>query len=532
MMYKQFIRLLFSLWALVLFSACNKDFLDKGPLDQYSDANVWTDSTLLMRYVDGIYGSIHSIYDDAGSWLPMDITDEGKAARSFLICNQINNGQYNSSDNIYQDRWQDVYANVRKCNQFMAHLEDMPLSEQLKQRLVGEVRFLRALNYMQPYSLFGPFPIVDKVLTLKDELAIPRGTAEACVAFINEDLEAAAAALPVQYAESTDLGRATRGACLGMQCRLLLNDKDYAGAAKAAKAVMGLGVYQLFEGGYAEMFYPENDDNVEVIFNKEYAGDLSNQVHDLDLYDNSSFFTGFSSLVDVPTQNMVDNYEMTDGKTAAESDSYNPEHPYENRDPRFYASIIYDGASWLGNTMDLIKGSKYNPTSRPSPTGYMLRKFLNPNYAFNESSNSNYQNCIMLRLSEIYLNYAEAEFKLGNIEEARIYVNKIRSRKGVDMPEIPPGQMTWEKYVRERTVELAFEGQRFNDIRRWEMGPALIGADIKAMLVQQADGKRQYTVTSLEKRYFDPKMYYFPIPKGELNKYPAGKVLEQNPGWD
>lgn len=530
-MYKQFIQLLFCL-ALIFCSACNKDFLNKGPLDQYSDANVWTDSTLIMRYVDGIYGSIHSIYDDGGDWLPMDITDEGKSARSFSTCNQVNNGQYNSADNIYQSRWESNYANVRKCNQFIAHLEQLPLSEGLKKRLTGEVQFLRALNYMQIYFLFGPFPIVDKVLTLDDELSIPRGTTEQCVDFMKKDLAAAAAALPVQYSASTDLGRVTKGACLGMECRLLLNQKDYAGAAAAAKAVMDLGVYHLFEGGYAEMFYPENDDNVEVIFNKEYAGDQSNQVHSLDAYDNSSFFTGFSSLIDVPTQNMVDYYEMTNGQTTAESGSYDPEHPYQDRDPRFYASIIYDGATWLGNNMDLIKGSKYNPTSRPSPTGYMLRKFLNPDYNFKDKSNTNYQNCIMLRLGEIYLNYAEAEFKLGNTEEARIYVNKIRTRKGVDMPEIPAGQMTWEKYVRERTVELAFEGQRFNDIRRWEQGPQLIGAEIKSMLVQQSGGKRQYTVTSLEKRFFDPKMYYFPIPKMELNKYPAGKVLEQNPGWD
>jgi len=530
-MYKQFIKLLFGLSALICVSACNKDFLDKGPLDEYSDANVWTDSALVMRFVDDIYGSLYSIYDDAGSWLPMDITDEGKSARSFLVCNQINNGQYNSADNIYSERWRSIYANVRKCNQFIAHRDGLPLSEDLKNRLEGEVRFLRALNYMQLYSLFGPFPIIDKVLTLEDELSVPRGTAAACAGFIKKELDAAAAVLPIKYS-GTDLGRATRGACLGMECRLLLNEKDYKGAAAAAKAVMDLGVYQLFEGGYAEMFYPQNDDNVEVIFNKEYAGDQSGQTHVLDLYDNSSFFTGFSSLIDVPTQNMVDNYEMTNGKTTAESGSYDPQHPFENRDPRFYASIIYDGAHWLGNTMDLIKGSKYNPTSRPSPTGYMLRKFLNPDYAFNEESNSNYQNCIMLRLAEIYLNYAEAEFKLGDVEQARIYVNKIRARKGIEMPEIPSGAMTWEKYVRERTVELAFEGERFNDIRRWEKGPQLIGADIKAMLIQQTGGKRVYSVTSLEKRFFDPKMYYFPIPKEELNKYPAGKVLEQNPGWD
>lgn len=528
-MYK---KLLIGLAVTSLLTACNKEFLDKEPLDKYSDANVWADSALIMHFVDGAYGSLYSIYDDAGSWLPMDITDEGKAARSFLICNRINNGQYNSADGIYQERWINIYANVRKCNKFLAHQAELPLSAEKKKRLGGEMRFLRALNYMQLYSLFGPFPIVDKVLSLDDELTIPRGTPEECVRFMLKDLQEAAGILPEKYSVSTDIGRVTKGACLGMQCRLLLNNEDYAGAAKAAKGVMDLGVYQLFEGGYDKMFYPDNDDNIEVIFNKEYASDQSRQTHYLDAFDNSPFFTGFASLVDVPTQNMVDNYEMNDGKTTAESDKYDPQNPYKNRDPRFYGSIIYDGASWLGNTMNLIKGSKYNPTNNNTPTGYMLRKFLNPDYDFGEPTVTNYQNCIMLRLAEIYLNYAEAQFKLGNVEEARKYVNRIRNRKGVQMPEIPAGQMTWEKYVRERTVELAFEGERWNDIRRWKMGAQLIGANIKSMVITEKNGKREYTITTLEKRYFEDKMYYFPIPKSELNKYPVGKVLTQNKGWD
>jgi hypothetical protein len=293
---------------------------------------------------------------------------------------------------------------------------------------------------------------------------------------------------------------------------------------------MDLGVYQLFPD-YAGMFYPENDDNSEVIFNKEFGADLTGQVNMMDLSENSSFFTGYFGLHDCPTQNMVDQYEMTDGLPYDQSPLYDPARPYANRDPRLAASILYDSSLWFGNVMDMTSGSFYNPIADATPTGYMLRKFLNPKYLF-YGNNTNYQNCTVLRLAEIYLDYAECELKLGNAEEARTYVNKVRQRPGVNMPAIPSGQMTWDAYVRERTVELAFEGERFADIRRWGLGPQLIGAAIHGMKINNVGNKHQYQRVLVQQRYFDPKMYLFPIPLQELTRYPAGQVLQQNPGWN
>jgi tetratricopeptide (TPR) repeat protein len=530
---------------LLAVSSCQKNFLNKAPLAQYSDENVWKDSALISRFVDGIYANIICVYDYPGNnygylnqgFLPADLTDEGKSNFQGIIANQINLGQYTSASNVFDHIWSypdntqtGVYENVRNCNLFLSHLGDMPLAATTRRQLTGEVLFLRAYNYQFLYSIFGRFPIIDSVLNIGDGLNKPRGSDADCVAFILKDLDSAASILPTQYA-GADLGKVTRGAALGMQCRLLLNQKRYQEAAAAAQAVMNLNIYQLFPD-YAAMFYPDNDDNSEVIFNKEYGGDLSGQVNLMDVYENSSFFTGFTgSPEDAPTQNMVDQYLMKDGLPWDQSPLYDPAHPYANRDPRLAASILYDGATWLGNVMDMQKGSAYNPsTGGGTVTGYMLRKFLNPNHNFN-SNNTNYQNCIILRLAEIYLNYAECELQLGNAEEARKYVNMLRERPGVNMPDIPAGQMTWDTYVRERTVELAFEGERWADIRRWDMGAQLIGATIYGMTIQTVGSARVYTRSLLETRYFDPKMYLFPIPLKELNKYPAGQVLEQNPGW-
>jgi len=523
---------------LLLASGCQKHFLDNAPLSQYSDANVWQDSSLISRFIDNIYSNIISNYDFVSNGMLASITDESKVNRNGNIypINLVNTGQYTAASNLYDSYWQGagvpngVYNNVRACNQFFAHLNTMPLSAGTKALLAGEVHFLRGYNYQFLYSLFGRFPIIDTVLGIGENgLYAQRSTDDSCIAYILSDYNAAAAVLPLQYTASTDLGRATKGAALGMEVRLLLNQKQYAAAAATAQTVMNLGVYQLFPD-YEGMFYPQNDDNSEVIFNKEYGGDLTGQVNLVDQSESSPFWSGYFGLQDCPTQNLVDQYEMTDGLPYNQSPLYDSTHPYANRDPRLAATVLYDSSVWMGSVMDMTSGSFFNPIADPTPTGYMLRKFLNPGYIF-YGNNTNYQNCIILRLAEIYLDYAECELQLGNAEQARTYVNMLRERPGVNMPDIAVGQMTWDAYVRERTVELAFEGERFEDIRRWGTGPQMIGAAIYGMEVNNVGNQHRYQRVLVQQRYFDPKVYLFPIPLAELTKYPAGQVLQQNPGW-
>lgn len=531
-------------------TSCQKDFLNKGPLSQYSDNNVWTDSALVNRFVLGIYGNIICTYDWPGNnygylnqtMLPATITDEMTTGFLGSTPDQINMGQYNAASNIFDNIWTTnastqpngqtgIYENVRNCNLFLAHLPTMPLSQPAKLLLTAQVRFLRAYNYYYLYNIFGRFPIIDTVLNISDpKLFTPRSSDDSCINYMLSDLNFAAANLPSQYPSSGDLGRVTAGGALGMKCRILLNQKRYADASAVALSLINNPQYQLFND-YGGIFYPANIENSEVIFDKGYGGDLTGQNNNMDIYENSSFFTGFSSPEDVPTQNLVDQYLMTDGLPWNQSPLYDPAHPYANRDPRLTASVIYDGTTWMGNTIDMRKGSAFNPaTQGTSPTGYLLRKFLNPNYIFYGNNKVN-ASCIIIRLAEIYLNYAECQLKLGNPEEARKYVNLLRERQSVNMPDIPAGQMTWDAYVRERTVELAFEGERRADIRRWDKGADLLGATIYGMSMQDVGGVRQYNRVQVQQRVFDPKMYLFPIPYKELTKYPAGQVLEQNPGW-
>jgi len=518
--------------ALILLGACNKNILDRGPLDKYSDQNVWQDMALINMFVANIYANMKTTYDEAkgGSWMMANITDEAISSRTFHTARQVNTLQYNESDDIYRDVWENGFRNIRKCNLLLSKIPEISATNDVKRQLKGEGHFLRAFTYLDIYMHFGRFPITDKVLSLEDETAIPRSTEADCIKFILKDLDSAGVLLPEKYGP-TDVGRATSWAALAIKSRFLLNLERYQEASDSSLAVINSKKYALFPD-YQTMFNPENDNNSEVIFDKQYGSAISKQVHDVDTYESSTFFTGFSSAITCPTQNLVDAFEMKDGKSWDKSPSYNPAKPYENRDPRFYATVMYDGMSWMGETIDMKKGSKFNRAtgSGSSPTSYFLRKFLNPKFDHkNTNSIPNYQNYAIIRLAEIYLIYAEAQFKLGHPEEARKYVNLVRQR--VSMPDIASADFTFNSIMHERQVELAMEGQRWYDIRRWKKGQDLIGAKIYGVDIQDDANGRTYVRMEIEQRKFENKMYWFPIPLSERQKYPASNPLEQNQGW-
>lgn len=512
-------------------ASCSDNILDRGPLDKYSEQNVWKDSTLINLYLGNIYAGMLTTYDEGGSFLMACLTDEAESARTFHTSQQVNLGQYNPSNNIYSEYWTTCYQQARKCNMLLERLPGAAISEGLKQRMTGEARLLRALAYMQLYDRFGRFPIISKVMTLDDETTVPRAKEEDCVKFILTDFDEAAKLLPLSY-NAANLGRATSWAALALKSRFLLNQRRDAEAAEAALAVINSKQYDLFPD-FMTLFNPENDNNKEIIFDKQYASGISGQSHSLDTYETSTFFTGFASGITCPTQNLVDAFEMKDGLAWDKSPLYSAAKPYDNRDPRFYATVMYDGCQWMGEKVDMKKGSKFNRASGSgsSPTNYFLRKFLNPKYDHkNTNGNANFQNCAIIRLAEVYLIYAEAKWNLGATEDARTYVNKLRTRAG--MPNIAAADFTFAKLQNERFVELAMEGQRWFDIRRWKAGPAKLGGVITGMDIVDGPGGRVYNRINVETRVFAEKMYLFPVPLSEINRYPAGTPLDQNPLWN
>ncbi|WP_321515757.1 RagB/SusD family nutrient uptake outer membrane protein [Marinifilum fragile] len=515
--------------AYLLLMSCDKEFLDNAPTDKYSDDVVWKDPKLVDLFLGDIYGNMPSIYDDVKSYLESSFTDESESSWTWHSAHKVNRMEYGAD---FPVKWKGFYATqIRQCNLAIANLHKSEFDEEYSNYAIAQARFLRALFNIHNYLNWGRFPIIDKPLTLEDDLAIPRGSTEECIDFIVADLDEAAKDLIIKAnLNQSEYGRATPEACYALKARLLLNVHDYEGARDACEQVLTYN-YTLFPD-FSELFLPENDNNSEIIFDKQFSSYVSYNNHSFDDYELVSYFkNGGNGGKTCPTHNLVEAFEMSDGKLWNESPLYDPTHPYDNRDPRFYSTILADGAVYKGITVDLKLGTVFNLTNRrPTPTGYFLRKFLNPDYDYNLYDKvTNYQNSPIIRLAEIYLIYAESQYQLGETEVAREYVNKVRERAG--MPDILTSDFTFESIKHERRVELAFEGERWNDARRWQEGAEIIGAEIYSVLIEDDEqGNRTYTKVLLEDRAWDDKMYWWPISQSEIEKYPEG-VLEQNPGW-
>jgi hypothetical protein len=239
-----------------------------------------------------------------------------------------------------------------------------------------------------------------------------------------------------------------------------------------------------------------------------------------------------------PLQNMVDEYERTNGLLPKEDPEYNPyQGQWENRDPRFYASISYDGAMFQGREVECFlpggKDSNEGPIEawNATTTGYYARKFGNESIIRPRDTNVGNTPWPHFRYNEVLLNFAEANYFLGKEDVCRQYINMIRSRPGVNMPEVTAtGPDLLKKLQHERKIELFLEGHRYFDVRRWKIAPEVLSIDAEKVSIQKdpVTGVKTYTYSVFQPRNFPDKMYYLPIPQEEMEKNPS---LVQNPGY-
>lgn len=577
-------------------SSCDTDILDQAPLSKFADAAVWQDPALVQTFVNNIYIGIPSPFHTI---MMANLVDEAQFNANWDTENttksQITPSYLAVFDNnfwVSHERhmtWDNTYKNIRACNLFMEKIEGVPFDNQAdKDKLIGEVTFLRAYFYHQLVSFYGGVPLITKTYGLSDDFTSTRDTYENCIKFISEECDKAAALLPT----SGDKARATKGTALALKSRALLyaaselhNNTTWAGsyankeligytggdraarwqAAKdAAKAVMDLGVYSLFGGenpasaaaatkNYGDIFL--NNGNAEDIF-LQFNDNLRNANWDAP---NVGLFTGPNGWHNwgesSPIGQLVDRYEMSDG---TKFDWNNPEHkanPYANRDPRLYASVLFEGVQWRPRPADvraadpvgIVQVGTYKKPdgtvvagldTRKGPiedwngsyTGYYLRKFVDPN--IDHQYNKQTLPFRRFRYAEILLNYAEACLGLGQEEEARTYINKVRARAGMP-PVTESGAALVQRYQNERSVELAYEEQRYFDVRRWMIAPAAY-QDAEGVSVtgnMAADGSisnRTYSVIKIEDREWNPRFYLLPIELDEMNR---NTKLIQNPNY-
>lgn len=524
------------------FLSCKK-VLDLQPLDKISEGSVWSDPALVELYVNATYTATPHIFTP--SFLA-SATDEAYDINNYSGLWIIQRGQL-TSDNVTTvvsdyNYWARGYAALRNINIFFSRIDEVAMEDNLKNRLKGEMKFLRAFVYANLIWKYGGVPIIDKIFELNEDYSLARNSYDECVEYILSDIADAVAALPARQTGSA-LGRASADAALALKSRVLLyaasaqfnpthDVTKWQRAADAAEALLDAG-YSLGDD-YRGIFLQQNNEIIHArYFSQANATDLTL----LSARNGSNGWGGNG-----PTQNLVDDYEMVNGEKPLLEDGsvnpasgFDPTNPYLNRDPRFYATIIHDGDVWQGRETETYEGGFDSPQSSLQPwasslTAYYVKKFMQEEIPPMGSTVRPTSPAIFFRYGEILLNYAEAKFELGDEETAREYLNKVRARPSVQQPEVTAsGDELREKIRNERRIELAFEGHRFYDVRRWKIAEETEAKPIRAVLIKKEGSVKTYEYYPLIPRIFLPQHYLMPIPRTEVDKSKGS--LEQNSGY-
>jgi hypothetical protein len=511
-------------------TSCDRELLDTVPNDRLSESIFWKTENDARLAVNSLYTDLDST--NIISWDAT--TDIAHVNQPFDIQAYVELGQYDATSSKIYGEWAKAYKGIRACNYFLQNVDKVTSTNTaLIGQFKGEARTLRAYQYLKLAALFGDVPLVTTTISLDESRALSRASVTQIWDFVDKELSESAALLPTTYA-AVDKGRITKGAAIGLRARTNLLAGRYQQAADAADQVMKLGIYGLNDS-YEKLFTYAAENNKEVILDRQFIKDTYpvNVFGYLGPYSQKS---ANSTLV--PTKALVDMYETTAGKLITDPTSgYDPTTPYANRDPRLKFSIFLTGDP-------LPSGITYRPepnsgtadavgnTYIASTTGFNIKKYINADDYANPANNG--INIILLRYAEILLTYAEAKIELNQLDASVITaINTVRNgRTDVKQPAISSTatQADLRAIVRrERTVELAFEGQHLFDIRRWKTAETVVPGPVYGITYKDATGKLiTIQVVGINRVFDKTRHYLWPIPQKERNLTPS---LTQNPGW-
>lgn len=539
------------------------DVLDTKPGNAYSDVDIFSNIELTERYVFYAYNSTENWGLNFADWWTRRINIENASDEAwfhFVPQNFLITRSQIAPNNLgfFRAKWASYYSFIGEINQFLANVDNTPVATSNPDEvaiLKAEMLYLRANAYARLINFHGGVPLIKESFQLNDDFVVPRNSYEESVDFIVSDLNQAIALLPESkmVRNGAEFGRVSKGACMALKSRVLLyaaselhdpstvpngplydytKSSKWQDAADAAKALIDKNAYSLVSVGsakeYQEMFLRPNS---ELILGRPYSPEFPNTPNDFNTLPDkaqsphSSGGWGLSN----PTHNFVMDFKMANGKRINESGSgFDDNDIYANREMRFYANINFQGADFRGNILDYSSPAGADAKEAPgqvhyAATGYNLRKFLDESITI-DAEQSPRRPYPLARLAEIYLNYAEAQYQLGNEEEARKYASMVSQRVG--LPAITSsGEDLLEDIKYERQMELAYEGHRFFDLRRW-MDADKIAEDILGVQWKKVDasgnldpfGTLVMTNILIEDRSFTEANYYLPIPLSEVEK--------------
>lgn len=554
--------------------------LDQYPHDRLTSGTFWKTedhahqgmvamyNTLLNENVFGAYYN-----NDALGEIAMDYNNWQMPS--------IIKGTYSDRGGIIESRWQSAYNGIFRANLLLQNIDGVDISEEEKELYKGEARFIRALYYFQLFDFYGGVPLYDETTVVGEEFANmkkPRTTEEETLKFILADLDAAVKVLPVKW-ESTEYGRATRGAAVALRGKVKLFSKDYAGAQADFEEIVldpeGRGYGYGLIDSYADLFTLAGDQSKEIIFSIQCINGTDNNyglAYCLRLGTRAAFGGCWNNCM--PTDILADMYEYQDGRPFSWEEIFPgfytvdgkqkeifeatlsedkktlakyPEHlaeirnAYESRDPRMEQTLITPYSHFLGcngrtpKEMEYVLATGVNEANgflrenQPAYFNYYWRKFV-PEGDMDGVLIDRWYSPVdfpLIRYADVLLMLAECYNENGNQTGAVDLINQVRQRPSTHMPKLNSGpawlkaetkEEVFERIVHERAVELACEGHRFGDLKRWGLAKEKLNYDYDDIL-----GKFVF------KRVFVDRDYLWPIPAKEFDSNP--NLGEQNPGW-
>ena len=531
--------------------SCN-EYLEYNQEDFYSENLVFEEYGYTSDVLNNIYSHLPGGLNEIGPSMRASASDDALEAKPTSSIHVMNDGRWQAANPI-DSKWGSMYKGIRAANKLIknhdaSNLDDRRYNDNYEQQLReyrlfdDQARFLRAYFYFELMRRYGGVPLLNgEILSLEEVNNQQRNSFEEIKNFIVDECDAVIDSLPLNYEElfsGQHKGRATRGTAMALKARTLLyaasplhgsSQEEWAAAAEAAHAIIDSGWYNL-EGNYEDVV--NNSGSNELIMGRRLS--RSND------FERNNFPAGFEQARPgtCPTQNLVNTYEMANGGDIDEAGSgYDPDHPYENRDPRLKQTILVNNSNWKGRNVEIWKGGLDGPPQRlATETGYYLKKYVQDNVSLDPYNPSTaFHLWVLFRYGEVLLNYAEAMNEAyGPTADPQGYgmnaieaMNMIRNRAGLpDYAGDMNKEAVREEIREERRVELAFEDHRFWDLRRWEILEE--NSEIWGMkITQNDDGTLDYNKEVVEERQWESWMSLYPIPQNEVDL----TNMSQNTGW-
>jgi hypothetical protein len=548
-----------------LLYSCKKDYLDVKTIQaDISVEKLYVNYTYVQGVVWNIYSYLPNGFSLTTTYGDLDMEAASDNAEATNVQNRtqtFNTGtwnQYTNPDNV----WAANFDGIRQANLYLKNKDKVDI-DYIKNKITtsdssayynardnvkfmqGEALFLKAFFYFELVKRYGGVPIFEQPLDYNDPNTwknVQRSSVDECLKYITSLCDKAGAIIPANLAPYSwyEAGRVTQGAIRALKARALLygasplftgngSTVTWAQAAKASYDVIALNAYSL-DANYSNLFGENNTTSPELIFYRRYGA-----INGLEYLNFPIVFQNSAGSGITPTENFVEDFEVlqTAGgvTTAVPFDWKNPVHaanPYANRDPRFAATVVYNGATFSNKAIETFTGGNSGlPKQSATKTGYYLSKWVNQSIDLVNGTTANHS-WSYFRYGEVLLNYAEAMFNAYGAEAdpqgygmtALQAVNKVRLR--AKMPVLTA--LNQQAIEHERNVELSFESNRFWDVRRWKKGVQYFNVPVNRIDITSTG---VYTVKALENRAFSEKMNWYPIPQSEILK----TGWKQNPGW-